>query len=243
MKDKNFFYSIGKNNFFEISSEIHLFFKFIRLLPMDSLLSIGCCSHELYRLILDTNHNLTAVDCDEDRLISLRDEFDEKISTCTALMEDLPFSDNEFEYSFFFNTLRFAKDPLKTLEEVFRVTKHAVFIGLENRYAIKGMQKAIHGFFFPDEREKLFSIWELKQMVKELAGDVPVKWRTVTMMNHYQNFLLKKLGYNDFFEKIPFGNFIGILVVLQPKYELKPMILSTRGQEKLNVAGNMLRGD
>ena len=43
-------------------------------------------------------------------------------------------------------TLEFVEDPKKAIEEVSRVTKDRIFIGVLNRYAIKGIQIRIKEF-------------------------------------------------------------------------------------------------
>ena len=98
--------------------------------------------------------------------------------------EDLPFDDNSFNYACLFTTLEFVDNPKKALEEAFRVTKDRVFIGVLNSYAIKGIQRRVKGIFTPTifNHAKFYSVWELKQIIRRIVGNVPVSWRTVCQL-------------------------------------------------------------
>jgi len=61
--------------------------------------------------------------------------------------EDLPFDDNSFNYACFITTLEFVDDPRKAIEEACRVAKDRIFIGVLNRYALKGIQLRLKGIF------------------------------------------------------------------------------------------------
>ncbi|MDY0131779.1 MAG: methyltransferase domain-containing protein [Desulforegulaceae bacterium] len=213
-------------DFPNLSREIQLFFSLLNPIPGDSILSIGSNSHEILKACLEINLDLTLTDPEKSKLQIAQREFSHKISYHQSEAEDLPFDDNSFEYSFFFNSLGNTKDPVKALEESFRVTKNYVFIGVTNRFAIKGVQKTIKGFLFPESHKlKLFSIFEIKQIIKNLLGDVPVKWRTVSTFDLIGSPVLEYLGYPELFQKSPFGNFAGICVCLQPRFRLKPLEL------------------
>jgi ubiquinone/menaquinone biosynthesis C-methylase UbiE len=213
-------------DFLSLSRETQLFFRLLNPIPGDSILSIGANSHEILKACLEINLDLTLADPDKSKLAIAQREFSHKISYYQCDAEDLPFDDNTFEYSFFFNSLGYTKDPVKALEESFRVTKNYVFIGVTNRFAIKGVQKTIKDFLFPESHKlKLFSVFEIKQIIRDLLGDVPVKWRTVSTFDLTGSPILKYLGYSDLIQKSPFGNFAGICVCLRPRFRLKPLNL------------------
>jgi ubiquinone/menaquinone biosynthesis C-methylase UbiE len=215
-----------------LSPEVQLFFKLIKPTPGDSVLSIGAESNDLISACLEMNLDMNLIEANETKLNLARREFGHRLSYNKSEFEDLPFEDNSFEYSFFFNSLGYSKDPVKALEESFRVTKNYTFIGVTNRYAIKGVQKTIKDFLYPHSHKfRLFSVWEIKQIIRELLGDVPVKWRTVSTFDFPNNAILKNIGYVDLVQKSPFGNFAGISVNLTPKFWLKPLKLPDKNEK------------
>lgn len=217
-----------------LSPEIQLFFKLLKPHPGESVLSIGSECHDILRACLEMNLDLHLCESNPDKLNLARREFGNKISYYKSEPEDLPFEDNSFEYSFFFNSLGYTKDPVASLEESFRTTKNYTFIGVTNRYAIKGVQKTIKDFLSPDSHKfRLFSVWELKQIIRDLLGDVPVKWRTVSTLDFPNNEILNYIGYSDLISKSPFGNFAGISVNLTPKFWLKPLKLPDKNNKRL----------
>ena len=218
-----------------LSPEIQLFFKLVQLSPGNSVLAIGSPpSNEILRACCEMNLNLTLCEPEQSKINLVTREFSNKIDCFKSSLNDLPFEDNSFEYSFFFNSLGNSENPQKALEEAFRVTKNSTFIGVTNRFAIKGMQETIKDFLLPhQQRLRLFSVWELKQIIRDLLGDVPVKWRSVSVFDFENNYFLKKVGYSDFIQKSPFGNFVGISVNLTPKFWLKPLTLKTKNSKKV----------
>ncbi|MGM0418334.1 MAG: class I SAM-dependent methyltransferase [Thermodesulfobacteriota bacterium] len=228
----NFFFN--PDDMLSLSPEVQLFFRLMKPLPGDSVLSIGTESHEIIKACLEINLDMSVTDSNKNKLNLTLEQFKHKLSYYESHAEDLPFEDNSFEYSFFFNSLGLTRDPVKALEESFRVTKNYVFIGILNRYAIKGVQKTIMDFLYPDtHKSKLFSVFEIKQIIKELLGDVPVKWRTVSTLDFHNSPLLKNIGYSDLIQKSPFGNFAGISVNLTPRFTLKPLDLKIKEQAKM----------
>ena len=225
----------NSSDILSLSPEIRLFFKLMNPPPGESVLSIGAESHEILRACLELNHDLALTESNQAKMNLATREFSHRVSYYKTEAEDLPFEDNHFEYSFFFNSLGYVHDPVKALEEAFRVTKNYTFIGITNRFALKGMQKTIKDFLYPDPNKfRLFSVWEIKQIVKDLLGDVPINWRSVSTQDIYNNAILKKIGYSEFIQKSPFGNFVGICVNLTPKYWLKPLKLPHKNEKKIH---------
>mgnify|MGYP001061096191 CR=1 FL=1 len=53
-----------------------------------------------------------------------------------------------------------------------------------NRYAIKGVERRVRGMFTDSiyNHARFFSVWELKRMIYDLVGHVPITWRTVCQL-------------------------------------------------------------
>ena len=72
------------------------------------------------------------------------------------------------------------------------------------------------------------SIWELKQMIHDHLGDVPLEWRTVCQLPTMQGRVADKLERferSDLVQRCPFGEFTGMVVTLVPRFKTKPLSL------------------
>jgi SAM-dependent methyltransferase len=141
--------------------------------------------------------------------------------------EDLPFGDNSFNYAILITTLEFVEDPLKAIEEACRVAKDRVFLGVLNRYALKGIQRRVKGMFSPTifNKARFFSVWEIKQMFITHLGETPMSWRTVCQLPATPNGLLSRLERSRIIQRCPFGTFAGVVVSLVPRFRTRPLTL------------------
>ncbi len=144
--------------------------------------------------------------------------------------EDLPFEDNSFNHAIFMTSLEFVEDPQRALAEACRVAKDKLFIGTLNRYALKNIYRRIQGVFTNTiyNRAKFFSIWELKQMIKALLGDVPVKWRTTCQLPSVSGDWRLRIEESAWVQHCPFGAFVGMVVTLEPRFKTRPLPLKIR---------------
>ena len=105
------------------------------------------------------------------------------------------------------------------------MAKDRVFIGVLNRYALKGVQRRVEGIFNPSiyNHARFFSVWELKHMTHSLLGQVPVAWRTVCQLPSPSGPLAASLNQSKWLQRCPFGAFAGMLVTLVPKFRTRPL--------------------
>ncbi|PID77832.1 MAG: hypothetical protein CSB21_03215 [Deltaproteobacteria bacterium] len=231
---KNIF--LKKHYLSNLSPEALLFLKMLSPISGYSALSIGAESHEILNLCLERNLDLSIVEQNKNNLFTARKKFGDKINFYQNEPEDLPFEDNSFEYSFFFNSLEKTNNPEKALEEAFRITKQYVFIGFLNRYAARVFQKSIMNFLYPlSPGDKLFSVFEIKQMTKELLGDVPVKWKTTSNFDLSKYSIFKTIGYADLIQKNPFGAFAGICITVQPRFRVTPLKIESGRKSQIKA--------
>jgi hypothetical protein len=129
-------------------------------------------------------------------------------------------------------------NPKKALEEAFRVSKDRVFIGFLNRYALTGIGRRVKGIFTPTiyNRASFFSIWEIKSMVRELMGPVPVCWRTVCQFPGPWGNWMKQIEGSGLVQRFPFGTFAGIVVTLLPRFRTRPLAIRYQPKKVVNVA-------
>jgi len=150
-----------------------------------------------------------------------------KVDLYREFAEDLPFGDNSFNYAILVTTLEFVETPLKAIEEACRVAKDRVFLGVLNRYAIKGIQRRVKGLFAPTifNKAQFFSVWEIKQMFATHLGKTPMSWRTVCQLPAPANGLLSRIERSRLVQRCPFGTFAGVVVSLVPRFRTRPLTL------------------
>ncbi|MBF0398874.1 MAG: methyltransferase domain-containing protein, partial [Desulfobacterales bacterium] len=147
-----------------------------------SILDIGCGIGLNFSILFEKGLKVTGIDPSQPMLDLASNKWKNRVDLHHGFAEDLPFDDNSFNYAVLITSLEFVDDPLKALEEACRVAKDKIFLGVLNRYAIKGIKRRLKGLFTETiyNKARFFSIWELKQMIHCLVGDVPTAWKTVS---------------------------------------------------------------
>ena len=193
----------------------------------ESILDIGCGTGASTLPLLDRGLNLTGIDPSPYMLDIFSAKVGHKVDLYRGCAEDLPFGDNEFNHAFFFLSLEFVEDPLKAVSEACRVAKDRVFFGFVNRMAFKGgrgwREKFDQTGIF--DHARIFSVWELKRVVREVAGPVPVSYRTVCHFPRASNRVLQSFEASGLVQRFPFGAFAGMVTTLLPRYRTRPLTL------------------
>ena len=210
------------------------------LQPMrgESVLDIGCGTGACLQAFLEMDLQVTGLDPSTYMLDMAFEKIGERADLYRGSGEDLPFDDNSFNYACLFTTLEFVEDPKKTLEEACRVAKDRVFIGVLNRYAIKGIQRRVKGIFTSSifNHAQFFSVWELKQIIRSIMGSVPVAWRTVCQLPTSSGKLVDSLEQSKIIQRCPFGAFAGMVVVLVPRFRTKPLKVRYQAKDPSGAA-------
>lgn len=144
--------------------------------------------------------------------------------------EDLPFEDNSFHYVCVNSTLEFVDDYEAVIEEACRVAKDRVYIGILNRYALKGYRQRINGILSENIRDQLqyFSIGEIKGTLRRLLGNVPIDSRTICHFPISLMRLFYRMEQSRLLQSCPFGAYAGIMAVLVPRFKTRPLPLEYR---------------
>jgi SAM-dependent methyltransferase len=210
------------------------------LQPMrgETILDIGCGGGACLKAFLDMGLQVTGLDPSTYMLDIALGKIGNRANLYRGYAEDLPFDDNSFSYACLFTTLEFVDDPKKALEEAFRVAKDRVFIGVLNRYAIKGIQRRVKGIFTPTifNHARFFSVWELKQIIRKILGNIPVSWRTVCQLPVYSGHFVNSLEHNKIIQRCPFGAFAGIVVTLVPRFKTRPLTMRYQAKNRGEAA-------
>src|SRR5512137_1565740 len=127
--------------------EIQLLRSMIQPRAGESLLDIGCGTGACLPAFLDMGLKVTALDASAYMLDIALSKVGHRVDFYKGVAEDLPFGDNSFNHACLFTTLEFVDDAQKALSEACRVAKDRLFIGVLNRYAIKGVERRVRGMF------------------------------------------------------------------------------------------------
>jgi ubiquinone/menaquinone biosynthesis C-methylase UbiE len=210
------------------------------LQPMrgETILDVGCGTGACLKAYLEMGLRVTGLDPSTYMLDIALDKIGNRASLYRGYAEDLPFDDNSFSYASLFTSLEFVDDPKKSLEEAFRVAKDRVFIGVLNRYAIKGIQRRVKGIFTPTifNHAQFFSVWELKQMIRNMIGNTPISWRTVCQLPTHSGKFVNHLEQNKIVQRCPFGAFAGIVVTLVPRFRTRPLTIRYQAKNPGGIA-------
>jgi ubiquinone/menaquinone biosynthesis C-methylase UbiE len=214
----------------DIRREHQLMTRMLAPLRGESVLDIGCGTGMTMMALLEMGLRVSGIDPSPDMLDIAGRNVGRQAELHRGVAEELPFDDNQFTYSAITNTLEFVEDPLKALEEVFRVTKDRVFIGFLNRHStlVSGIraQRVFIKNLYSDAR--FFSVWELKRMIRDLLGDVPVTWRSLSRFPHPLGPFRRSRAPLHLFCKLPVAPFVGVCVTLVPRFRTRPLRLKCR---------------
>ena len=192
----------------------------------ESLLDIGCGTGASLVPFLDLGLQVTGIDASPYMLDATTRNLGNRVELYRGFAEDLPFEDNSFNHASLVTSLEFVDDPGTALEEACRVAKDRIFVGVLNRYALKGIQRRLKGIFSHTiyNRARFFSVWEVKQMFRQLLGpDIPVSWRTVNQLPIRPGESAMKFESSNIVQRFPFGTFAGIVVTLVPRFKTRPL--------------------
>lgn len=214
-------------NRFAMDLEKRLMLDALRPAHGESILDIGCGTGFGLQTFIDEGLQVTGLDASPYMLDIANKNVGNRADLHRGVAENLPFDDNSFNYACLLTTLEFVEDPKKALEEACRVAKDKIFLGVLNRYAIKGIHRRIKGVFARSiyNHACFFSIWELKDIIRSLLGDVPISWRTVCQFSASPGQITSKIEQFSLIQKCPFGAFIGMGITLIPRYRTRPLTL------------------
>jgi SAM-dependent methyltransferase len=200
----------------------------------ETVLNIGCGTGHSCLQLLQQNLQVTGIDPSPYMLDISVDTLGDKVDLYRGFAEDLPFDDNSFNHAFFFISLEFVEDPAKALAEACRVAKDKVFVGFINRFALKGLQLRLQGLFNSTiyNHARFFSVWELKRLARQAAGQVPIRWRTVCQLPNATGKMLQSIEASGFVQRCPFGTFGGLVVTLVPRFRTRPLALRYNPKRK-----------
>ena len=223
----------------EVDLESCLMLDMLKPIQGESLLDIGCGSGASIKPFIDKGLTVTGIDPSPYMLDIAAEQYGHKVDFYRGFAEDLPFDDNSFNHASLVTTLEFVDDPVKAISEACRVAKDRIFLGVMNRYALKGVERRLKGIFNHTiyNRAQFYSVWELKSMIREILGNgVPISWRTVSQFPVSTGKVIFNLEKSDIVQRFPFGAFAGIVASLVPRFRTRPMTLRYKTSEPSGIA-------
>lgn len=223
----------GSRNRFAVEQENRLLFDMLQPSRGDSILEIGCGTGTTLASLAERGLGITGIDPSPYMLDIAIKQLKNRAELYRGFAEELPFDDNSFNHACFMTTLEFVADPARALEEACRVAKDRVFVGIVNRFAFRGIHLRVAGIFNQSifNRAKFFGIWELKRMVRNTAGPVPMAWRTVNQLPAACGSFTQNLEEFKFVQRCPFGAFVGMVFSLVPRFRTRPLALRYRRKQ------------
>jgi len=220
------------HNRFAADLERRLMIDMLQPTKRETVLDIGCGTGASLLPFLEIGLQATGIDPSPYMLDIAKKKLGNRVDLHRGFAEDLPFDDNSFNHACLVTTLEFVEDPQKALEEACRVAKDKLFLGVLNRYAIKGIQRRVKGLFTETiyNHAHFFSIWELKKNIRSILGDPPISWRTVCQLPSVSSELAYWIERSTLAQRCPFGAFAGMVVTLVPRFRTRPLPIPCRAK-------------
>lgn len=224
-------------NRFAADLESRLMVDMLNPMPREALLDVGCGTGASLAPFVEKGLNVTGIDPSQYMLDITLKNLGNRADLYRGFAEDLPFDDNSFNYACLVTTLEFVDNPQKALEEACRVAKDRIFIGVLNKYAIKGIERRVKGIFVKTifNHARFFSVWEIKQIIRTILGRVPVSWRTVCQLPAGSGKFAHNLEQSSLVQRFPFGAFAGIVVTLVPRFRTRPLAMKYRQKHTVST--------
>ncbi len=212
-------YQNPKNRFVaELEDELLL--RLLEPVRGERVLDIGCGTGRHLLMFSELGLDITGLDASPHMLGIAQRKLGHRVELHEGLAEDLPFEDNSFDIATLITTLEFVDDVPKAIQEACRVAENRIFLGVLNRYAIKGLERRIKGIFSQSiyNRARFFSVWQVKRHVHEVLGKVPLRWGTVLQLPASFRKYTQHPERWHLVQRFPFGCYIGMVVTLVPRY-------------------------
>jgi SAM-dependent methyltransferase len=207
--------------------EYRLMLDLLNPVPGESILDIGCGAGASIQPLLHRGLNVTGLDPSPYMLELCASRVGHRVDLYRGFAEDLPFDDNSFNHALFFISIEFVADPLKAIEEACRVAKDRVFFGFLNRFALKGVHRWRKDIWGADvfNHARLYGLWELKNMVRSVAGPIPISWRTACQLPLGSGKVSRTIEASNIVQRCPFGAFVGMMATLMPRFRTRPLAI------------------
>ena len=209
-------------------------------------LDIGCGVGNHLLLLNRLGLNVSGIDASPYMIKRSRERLGQRYTLKVGMAEDLPFDDNEFDFTFLINTLEFLDSPVQALREAGRVTNKKVFVGVMNSLSWNGMFDRIQGYFGETlfSNARFYNLWQLKALMQKAYGKAPLAWGCIQtppyLMTNFNPLSKVMMIPNDY---SPFGSFIGITATMKYTVKTDNLPLKIRMKKKSLIPDRPLNYD
>jgi SAM-dependent methyltransferase len=127
-------------------AEFRLLLDMLQLRPRESVLDVGCGTGYFTRRFAECSHSaITGMDPNVDWLRFARAHPAGRVSYASGRAEQLPFADRSFDCAIAVTSLCFIEAQRTALQEMARVTRRRIALGLLNRHSILYLSKGRRG--------------------------------------------------------------------------------------------------
>ncbi len=219
-------YALPKNRL-AADLEKRMLLRMLTPIRRETALDIGCGAGHSLASLLENGFQVTGLDASPYMIDKARKTLGHRAELHTGFAEDLPYDDNSFNHACIIKTLEFVEDPEKAVAEACRVAKDTVFIGIYNRHSVSVTGLRVKRMFANSvfKHARFFTLWNVLAMIRRLAGDVPVSWRSICQFSSAPGKIAYWFERSRMAEKCPFGFFTGVHVILTPRYRTRPLEL------------------
>jgi ubiquinone/menaquinone biosynthesis C-methylase UbiE len=186
----------------------------------EKVLDIGCGMGNSLLILNKLGVDTTGVDASPYMIDLAKKRLGNKSEIITGYAENLPFSDNEFDFALLINTVEYLDDPIAALIEAGRVARKKVLIctinSLSQYYLSARMQGIFHDTLIRHIRP--YNLLRLKSFIRNAYGKVPVAWRCKKgrdLNKQWNSSLYQGLSASC---RWPFGPILGLCVTLKPLF-------------------------
>jgi ubiquinone/menaquinone biosynthesis C-methylase UbiE len=212
---------------YHLEHEFRLIERLLDPQPGETILDVGCGPGFHLRWFQDCGMKPTGIDASGYMVELARQRVGFKLPVFQGFAEHLPFPDLNFDVVALITTLEFVDAPTAALREAFRTAKKKVLVLILNRYSLLAVGRQIRGLFKNTfhQRGCLLNVWELKKMIRKIAGLGQLQWDSVLSVPTLRGDQLSSKGPFHSFHS-PFGAYVAVCVKLTvPVCEMKVAVL------------------
>ena len=178
----------------------------------EKVLVAGCGRGEHLSLFQQKGCDVTGIDPSSEMIDSARLRLAHRVDLRRGRLEDLPFSDNEFDIVALIASLEFTEDPARAFDEAIRVCRGRIFIGVTNRFSLPGARERLLQLFDAPGRPpgRFFHLPGLAGMIRQRFPEARPRWGSVIFLPWFCYDFAAGLEERIPVMKNPFGAFLGL---------------------------------
>lgn len=185
--------------------EFKLMMSMMRPVGRESLLDVGCGTGHFSRRFAEAGLLVTGVDPDEAALEFARHRGG-NITYQQGSALSLQFDNNSFDYCTAVTSLCFVTDPDKALQEMWRVSRKGVMLGLLNRNSVLYHERDRHAGYAGAR-------WDAEQDVRNWVAkldELPASFQTATAVQYPNGTVLSRIMEKVIPASSPRGSFLAV---------------------------------